>query len=380
MAPLEPWEKVLVDLDFLDTDHGQISCVDCHQGAQEEEDKSLAHTGLIVRPGSADQDTCTECHEEVAAVFPNSLHVTQAGYWSSLEARGAMQEHEAVAEMFGNHCESCHTSCGDCHVSQPASVGGGFIDGHQFNATPSMTRNCTACHGSRVGNEYLGKHEGLPADVHFRQARMTCVDCHDSQQMHGAGETCEDCHSVAEISEMEMVDHRYAGPQSPACETCHETVGASGDSNLMHSQHAGDLSCQVCHSISYSNCVGCHVSISEETGNPKFATEGSFLSFLIGRSTRQDPHRPYAFVPVRHVPIDPDSFSYYGENLLPNFNGLPTWVYATPHNIQRQTPQAETCLSCHENPDLFLTSDKVAPDEIEANQDVIIDTIPDPFP
>ncbi len=29
-------------------------------------------------------------------------------------------------EMFGNHCDSCHATCGECHVSQPNLVGGGI--------------------------------------------------------------------------------------------------------------------------------------------------------------------------------------------------------------------------------------------------------------
>ncbi|MCK7519827.1 MAG: hypothetical protein MZV64_19905 [Ignavibacteriales bacterium] len=49
-------------------------------------------------------------------------------------------------------------------------MGGGLFTGHVFEKTPPMTRSCTACHGSRVGNEFLGKNEGFPGDVHFREA------------------------------------------------------------------------------------------------------------------------------------------------------------------------------------------------------------------
>jgi thiosulfate/3-mercaptopyruvate sulfurtransferase len=79
---------------------------------------------------------------------------------------------------------------------------------------------------------------------------------------------------------------------------------------------------------------------------------------------------------VRHVPIVRDSFAYYGENLLPNFDALPTWKYATPHNIQRNTPQTETCNSCHGNAEFFLTADDVLPEELEANKDVIVEEVP----
>jgi thiosulfate/3-mercaptopyruvate sulfurtransferase len=104
------------------------------------------------------------------------------------------------------------------------------------------------------------------------------------------------------------------------------------------------------------------------------------MMFKIGRNPLQGEDRPWTYVPVRHVPIDPDSFEYYGQNLLPNFDALPTWKYATPHNIQRITPQNETCGSCHGNAEFFLTADDVAPDELEANKDVIVEELPFPMP
>jgi len=377
VAPLEPWEKVLVKSeDFMGTVHGQIECVECHQGDRDEVDKDVAHADLISRPSDESEQFCGECHPDVTAHYPESLHASQQGYWTTMEARGAHIDDPAIQQMFGNHCASCHTSCGDCHVSQPGSVGGGFIDGHVFNRTPSMTRNCTACHGSRVGNEYLGKHEGLMGDIHFRQGRMTCVDCHTSQILHGADSNCDECHSSPEGPQVPKAETRYGGLQIPRCETCHIRVTTGSDGIAMHEQHGSELSCQVCHSIAYTSCDGCHVSISETTGNPRFSTDGSYLTFLIGKNPFKSYDRPYDYVPVRHIPIDPESYSYYGENLLPTFGELPTWAYATPHNTQLVTPQTESCNSCHGNPALFLTLDKIDPAERGANLSVYIESIP----
>ena len=58
------------------------------------------------------------------------------------------------------------------------------------------------------------------------------------------------------------------------------------------------------------------------------------------------------------------------------FDDQPTWRYATPHNIQRVTPQTGNCNNCHGNPDIFLTADKVAPEELSANHAVIVEEIP----
>lgn len=377
MAPLEPWEKVLVSGEgFTETVHGHIECTGCHAGDALTDDKEAAHDGLVARPSSDPQAVCGECHDNVVHVQTKSLHATLDGYWNVLNARSAPENHEALSQMFGNHCATCHTTCGDCHVSQPHEVGGGLLNGHVFERTPPMTRTCTACHGSRVGNEYLGRNEGLMADVHFRQGRMNCVSCHSGSELHGEPAACETCHAGPEQAMLPPREHRYDGVMKPSCESCHVVVTTGQDGIEMHQVHGGDLSCQVCHSISYTSCDGCHVAISERTGNPFFATEATYLTFYIGRNPNRTYQRPYAYVPLRHVPAAPTSYQFYGENLLPNFDAVPTWAYATPHNIQRNTPQTESCNACHGNADLFLTADKVTPEELNANLPVIVETIP----
>lgn len=280
VAPLEPWEKVLIDeAAFTDTVHGKIACQTCHQGVQSP-DKEIAHTDLIPYPSDDSETFCGECHPNLTAAAENSLHVNLDGFWTVLETRGVPENHPQAQEMFDNHCASCHASCGDCHVSRPTSVDGGFIDGHVFIAVPSMTDNCTACHGSQVGNEYLGKHEDLKADIHFRQGQMICVDCHTGNEMHGVTPNCQDCHQGPEINEITLPDHRYDGLQTPSCESCHSKVTAGNDNNLLHEIHPGTMSCQVCHSVPYSSCDGCHVSLSEKTGEPIFETEDSYFNLL----------------------------------------------------------------------------------------------------
>ena len=369
MAPLEPWQKVLVDSEkFIPTDHGKIACVDCHGGVQSS-DKETAHEGLVASPSSQPEKYCGgECHSEQTATYPFALHSTQQGYWTSLNTRSGEtpENHPALEEMFGNHCATCHTTCGECHVSQPKNVGGGFFTGHVFETTPPMTRSCTACHGSRVGNEFLGKNEGISGDVHFREARMNCVKCHEGADLHG---TATDA-ATAEVN-------RFAGMESPKCIDCHAEAAPGGDNNPMHQVHDDKLSCQVCHSVTYTSCDGCHVSVSETSGNPFFETEATYQTFLIGRNPIQSDERPYAYVPVRHVPVKENAYEFYGKNLLPEFNSLPTWVYSTPHNIQKNTPQNASCDTCHSgDAGIFLTADKVKPEELEANLLVIVENLP----
>jgi len=360
VAPLEPWEKVIIGEDFFTDVHGQTSCVACHAGDSSTLEKDAAHDGMIAAPDADPQRTCGNCHNEIVATSADSLHVSQAGYFQVLYSRSLPENHVALDEMFADNCQSCHTTCGDCHIAQPDSVGGGLLDGHTYVKTPPMTRTCTACHGSRVGNEYMGKNEGIPGDVHFRQGRMSCVACHDAASMHDS----------------EGNNHRYEGEQSPTCESCHDQVGKATDPIVQHQIHQDTLSCQVCHSVTYTSCDSCHVAVSETTGNPFFKTAATYMTFLIGQNPRQTEDRPYDYVPVRHIPVDPDNFEFYGENLQSNFNLLPSWAYATPHNIQRITPQNESCNACHGNAEIFLTADKVKPEELEANLGVIVEKVP----
>ena len=372
---MESWQKVLVDGEFPSSIHGLNGCVDCHKGVQSP-DKSIAHADIIPNPSRDPQALCGKCHPDIVASFPNSLHFNQAGFWRALEKRSMPSTQDALQQALHANCSSCHVSCGECHVSQPNVTGGGFVNGHMFNRVPSMEHNCAVCHGSRVGNEYLGKNPGLPADVHYEKGKMGCADCHTGHDLHGQPAECSKCHQGPESAALQPADHRYGSVQAPSCESCHPNVTTGQDDILFHQMHGGNLSCQVCHSVAYNNCDGCHVAMDVKTNQATFDLQKSYYTFLIGRNPIQSYERPYGFVPVRHTPIMRDTFSFYGQDLLPLFDKVETWTYATPHNIQRKTPQTETCNACHGNPAFFLTADKVAPDELQANRNVIINAVP----
>jgi thiosulfate/3-mercaptopyruvate sulfurtransferase len=376
LPEMESWEKVLVNRDrFIPTVHGRFPCTSCH-GGNSSEDKDIAHKGLNPNPSQGPEVVCGECHPDIAHTFENSLHSTVRGFMTALDERTVPSDHENLSQMFSANCSTCHNTCGDCHVSQPKSVGGGLYDGHTFQRTPPMDLSCNACHGSRVSNEFIGKNAGLPPDLHYLQANMNCLNCHTGREMHGDPGSCNSCHPGPESASLPLPDGRYDGVQSPRCETCHVNVSTGQDDVLMHRMHGSKLSCQVCHSVAYTNCEGCHVSTDELTGNPIHELDESYSAFLIGKNPIVSYDRPYLYVPVRHVPVTPDSFESYGIDLLTNFGKAPTWKYTTPHNIQLRTPQSKSCNSCHGNQDLFLTADKLSGNELIANEDVIVDQIP----
>jgi thiosulfate/3-mercaptopyruvate sulfurtransferase len=364
---VEAWEKVFIDGEAYAADvHAFINCTACH-GGQPVGNIAEAHTGLIASPSDDPEATCGTCHPNVAPYAAESLHFTLAGYDTALQARSSDEHFPALDEMQSYHCDSCHASCGDCHVSQPSSVGGGLLKGHTYVRTPPMSRTCTGCHGSRVKNEYFGLNEGIVGDVHLRQAQMACTDCHSADEMHGVGAAGEQT-------------HRYDGAPQPACESCHADQVGIGSGIIMHELHGTEvISCQGCHSVAYTNCTNCHVDKTDENV-PFYSIEAHSTQFLLGRNPLRSAERPWRYVPVRHVPVDANSFSAYGENLLDNFLNRPTWTFATPHNIQRNTPQTESCAACHSNDAIFLTPDKV--DETErggANLNVIVEAAP-PLP
>jgi hypothetical protein len=361
VPPLEVWEKVfLKDAAFLQDTHGQVGCVICHGGNSVATEKDLAHEEVITDPSYT---SCESCHQDIMSSDSHSLHNTLEGFRTVLESRGGdLSEGSPLDTALNNHCSACHTTCGQCHISRPAEVDGGFLSGHEIKGTPSMQYNCVACHGSRVGDEYLGLNEGILADVHWKQYGMICTACHGDEVHGGTGDATT----------------MYDNPNSITCEDagCHEDVWTDTSENPQHAQHLSDIQCQVCHSISYKNCYGCHVSIDEE-GIPCRTSEPSVMDFEIGNNPLRSSERPYKYVVLRHVPTCSGTCDYYGVDLFPDFNAVPTWKYTTPHNIQLDTPQNASCEACHGNSEIFLSEDDIRPEELDANQGVIVENPPD---
>lgn len=365
MPQVEAWEKVLVDADFPTSTHGAMGCRTCHGGPAGENTFEVAHEGVVTDPSEGDAAACATCHSDIVANVGVSLHATQNGYFTAYHARaGAALDDAGYAEMFAARCASCHGTCGQCHISRPGSVRGGLVSGHQFRKTPSQKDNCTACHGSRVGEEFRGEHPGIPEDVHWRSG-MNCTACHDGDELHGDGTTPDD---------------RYANDAGPQCTSCHPDAESASSDVTHHAIHGGKVACQVCHSLEYKNCYSCHVELDAQ--GLRFPSE---LDFRIGRNPNPNERHPYDYVVVRHIPVAPDTFEPWGLE-LENYAGAPTWKMATPHNIQKNTPQTESCDNCHGSLDLFLTTSYVqeliergvmTSEELDANAEIVVDEIPD---
>lgn len=360
---MEVWEKYQVSEAFLADDHGDSPCTDCHLGQSGTLTKEEAHAGLVLDPSAGEAPACRNCHMDKVDDHLASLHGTQNGYFTQFAQRtGESRPSSQVRAMFNKHCSGCHTSCGQCHISRPGSVEGGLVSGHAFMIRPSQTDNCTACHGSRVGDEFRGHNAGIPADTHYLKG-MTCFACHTGAEIHGDGTTPAG---------------RYDAPGAPECTDCHPEV-LTDTENVQHRIHSDTVACQVCHSVEYKTCYSCHVD-----QDSRGLTTPSRMDFRIGRNPNPTADRPWSYVLVRHVPIAPTSFEAWGIS-LPQYASAPTWRFATPHNIQKNTPQNATCVACHDAPDLFLTPEYVdglvqeglmVPEEIQANDGVLVRQLP----
>lgn len=347
--------------------HGSSDCDECHGGDPTAETRALAHVGLVPDPTFPDPSATCYCHVDAVAQAANNLHYTLGGMRHALAVRsGGEPLGGTMTTVFNNHCGRCHSSCGDCHFSVPSAAGGGLLAGHLPRRTPSMNLVCTACHGSRVGDEYKGLNAGVPADLHYN-AGQQCTHCHTGAEMHGAG--------------AEGVTHRTQVTSAPRCSDCHPDDAAflSTAAHNMHRDTDGSLklSCQVCHSVQYKNCSSCHVSIDPATSKPVYEVNApdhlSVMAFKIGFNPRQDAQHPERWVTLRHVPAAPDNYDYYGVGLSSTFDLAPSWILATPHNIQRVTPQNSGCTStCHGHRELFLDAADVPPAEQTANLGVIV--------
>jgi thiosulfate/3-mercaptopyruvate sulfurtransferase len=362
VEPLAPHEKIFVDSEIAeDENHGELGCHECHGGDPNEPDWRKAHKGVVKDPSYPDpSETCGACHDDITENYSTSLHVSLAPYKKVIDMRAnadkAIHAKDDKAREF--HCRSCHSSCGQCHISRPDAVEGGLLEGHLFLKRPPMQLVCTACHGSRIEKEYFGKNKGMAPDVH-KQKYFKCSKCHKADEMHGDGKNYA---------------NRYEVENGPKCMDCHEEIYKPKSKNAKnHWIHKDQVSCNVCHSQPYKNCYSCHVG-KDKNGFGYFKTKGSPIGFKIGLNPLQSKKRPERFVTVRHVPVDQDTFKFYVKGGLKNFDKLPTWKLATPHNIRRQTAQNKTCNSCHGNEDLFLQKKDVKEKYLNANKNVIVST------
>jgi hypothetical protein len=368
---VEPFDRVYMGgpgfEQFRNSEHGRLSCTECHGGVDGTSDKRKAHSGDFVKsPSLTPEAACGGCHGEIVSDAAGSLHEQGWGQKKAVADRLGYAAYDdlpdSIHAAYDKNCATCHATCGSCHVNRPKAGGGGLYKGHNFQRVPDMRDNCVACHASRGGHAYFGLGRGARPDVHLTQAGFTCLDCHDQRQMHGDGK---------------IYESRYKSASAITCTDCHDYVEGA---NEYHEEHLGDFDCQVCHSQDYNNCGSCHVG-------GKGARIPSYLGYKIGMNPIPE-DKPYRMALLRRTLAAPDNWSEYGVQEASAFDARPTFNYTTPHNILRWTSRTEveaggTCAdSCHVRPgpsgqvnrELYLFESDLDKDwEVSANRGIVVD-------
>jgi len=334
----------VVNKELLATDpHMSQSCVSCHKGNASSADQAKAHAGMVKRP-SDDPMVCATCHETEAKNYKLSLHYTNAGMKNGVSPRFSSEEkHTFDTTVFEASCRSCHASCGDCHVKSPviSGVNLGLMDGHRF-VESDESKTCALCHGGRVYPEFSGEYNGTP-DVHYRKG-MSCTDCHGATQMHGDG-------------------NAYAGRKEvaakPSCVGCHETDSEdqSDEAKEAHEYHAETVSCSACHTGGeYRQCSSCHLG-EGATSSP---------ALILGDS----PRTPGQLTTLRLIPTIRKTFEKAGMEQK-NFDTLPNYWDAVPHNVSKRTDRTRDCSTCHSDNLHYLDESMLPADGSKKNLELI---------
>jgi thiosulfate/3-mercaptopyruvate sulfurtransferase len=335
-----------VEPDFLKTTHGKLGCVHCHGGNKKAVEKEMAHKGK--RSASAEAGRlCAPCHGKIVETYKTSLHATFRGAYTVMSQR-AGEKWPSVKPVIDKACFKCHASCGGCHVYREGPGGGGLFGGHKFFKRPPIDQSCDGCHGGRIGMEYFGRMEGNEPDVHWEKHKMQCMECHGIAEFHGDGKT---------------YPTRFERETKPSCLKCHPDAAPGKSKLLSHNVHGDKLSCYVCHSQSYINCYGCHVGKGSS----------SEVEFKIGKDIQSEGK----FTTLRHVPTTRTMLKAQVPDAQPNYDALPTWTKAFPHNIRRVTKQNQSCNNCHGNKDIFLLKGSLDPRYPKANTKVAIEKPPE---
>lgn len=299
--------------------HFYLDCISCHQGNQNAADKAAAHKGMIKRPSDQPETSCGQCHEAISKTYTLALHYTAAGMKNGVAPRfNAAEKKLFDQKVFEQSCRSCHASCGDCHVQSPvvSGINSGLLDGHRF-VKADESKTCALCHGGRVWPEFTGDYTGVP-DVHYRKG-MTCTDCHSGDQFHGTSGVASGRKDVA---------------NRPSCTDCHDIATMGKDSTQeTHATHLEHVSCSACHVTSeYRQCSNCH--------------EGSGATAKPGLVLGKSPRNPKELTTLRLIPTVRDTFKHAGVTMS-NYDSLPNYWDAVPHNLAKRTDRTRDCNACH---------------------------------
>lgn len=247
----------------------------------------LARVTVSAQPASSSyvgSEVCADCHDDIAAAFPQTAHGRADLSGASISGTAAVQGCEschgpggahadsgdpadirvlrtASAERVESTCMTCHRG-GDrafWHASEHETAGLSCTDCHRAHAPWSDDRAlvnsqrselCLSCHSDK--RKFLVQRSGHP----LRTGQMTCTDCHSPHgssasvaSLVGANvnETCYRCHT--EKRGPFLWEH---GPVREDCLNCHNPHGSNQTKMLVASP---PRLCQSCHMFGHHQTV-----------------------------------------------------------------------------------------------------------------------------
>lgn len=257
-------------------------------------------------PGAemAGAEQCAACHADLSKGFRRSAHAMQEiaceqchGAGSLHVAAGAYSKEKIIsfrdrsAEEANGVCLSCHAKsdhvrnwfsgahqaqdikCSNCHTIH----GEGHGEQRAIESRRELNENCLRCHQKQNAEADLPYHHPI------REAKMSCVDCHDPHggsagnnlKLSNTNELCFSCH--AEYQGPFTFQH---APVNESCLKCHSSHGSPNQNLLAVSQPALCLQCHSAHHNGSSlplvdRCTNCHNAIHgsdipSATGGSKF--------------------------------------------------------------------------------------------------------------
>lgn len=288
--------QLFVDVELMGV-HGEQGCLACHKDVAEGQQALTPawHTALATDPTADGGQVCASCHGQgMVDDFKSSLHFTMNGVAKGLCDRLAQTPNaqKTFDDIFYDPepymgCNTCHATCGQCHVSQPNIAGGGLLNSHQFTKKPSNEKTCNVCH-------YENSEYHLEVDVHATDADMSCTDCHtDAIEYHGR--------PLSEMSEGKLY---YKGPDTTEvgliepnmkrdvvkvrCAQCHDDKVV--DHPVKGVDHVAQMECVSCHTQPYANCFGCHDGEKPEFVGAWGSGDPDDLNVTLGLSIPGDVH------------------------------------------------------------------------------------------
>jgi len=274
-------------------------------GAYQKEGTNKEFAKFVDIPGAErlGNDQCRACHEEQGKTFRYSNHAQQSVECEDCHGSGSLHltsdTHEKIvkfgkikAEQANGVCLWCHAKsehvnnwfsgaheakgvrCIDCHTIHEGGARGERMallsSGSEVGREPrpiesrrDQNDKCLQCHRKQEAQANLPYHHPI------REAKMTCVDCHDP---HGgsagnnlnsasANQLCFQCH--AEFQGPFSFQHP---PVNEDYMKCHSPHGSPNQNLLVVSQPALCLQCHSAHHNGASlpivdRCTNCHNSI-----------------------------------------------------------------------------------------------------------------------